>query len=228
MVNLSAFSFAHAFRWGLGIVIAVMIAAVPYTYYRWEYADHKRLREVTPGRVYRSGHLTAVGFAEAAKRLQLRTFINLQDEYPDPDVNVSFFDRTNVKEKALCEQLGVRYAYIAPDLSPPDQMPPNLPKAIDEFLKLMDDADSYPVLIHCRAGLHRTGVLTAVYRMEYEGWSTRDAYRELKANGFGDSVCTSANEYVAQYVLAYRPRSKANPTAPLSLSLESSVSRPRR
>ena len=34
----------------------------------------------------------------------------------------------------------------------------------------MDDPDSYPVLIHCNAGLNRTGVMVAVYRMEYQGW----------------------------------------------------------
>jgi protein tyrosine/serine phosphatase len=60
--------------------------------------------------------------------------------------------------------------------------------------------------LHCKAGLHRTGVLTAVYRMEYEGWSPQQALAELKANGFGDSKATSANDYIVQYILAYRPR----------------------
>ena len=60
------------------------------------------------------------------------------------------------------------------------------------------------MLIHCKAGLHRTGILTAVYRMEYEGWTPAQAYRELKAHGFGDWACTSANDYVNEYVLQYR------------------------
>ena len=83
-------------------------------------------------------------------------------------------------------------------------MPLERPAAIDEFLDLMDDPDAYPVLIHCKAGLHRTGCLTAVYRMEYQGWSPGEAYDELKAHGFGDWVCTSANDYVNEYVLQYR------------------------
>jgi protein-tyrosine phosphatase len=60
------------------------------------------------------------------------------------------------------------------------------------------------VLIHCKAGLHRTGILVAVYRMEYEGWSPADAFREAREHGFGN--WTSANEYVTQYILDYRPR----------------------
>jgi protein tyrosine/serine phosphatase len=61
------------------------------------------------------------------------------------------------------------------------------------------------VLIHCKAGLHRTGVLSAVYRMEYQGWTRAQAYAELKAHGFGDTYCTIANDYVKQYVLTYEP-----------------------
>jgi protein-tyrosine phosphatase len=85
-------------------------------------------------------------------------------------------------------------------------VPQRHPEAIDEWLAVLDDERNYPVLIHCRAGLHRTGVLVAVYRMEYEGWSPAEAFRELKAHGFGPWVCTSANDYVKQYVLTYRPR----------------------
>jgi hypothetical protein len=210
-----------------------MVTAVPYTFYRWQYADQKRLREVVPHRVYRSGHLTAEGFADAARRLNLRTIINLQDEYPDPDVNRSFFDRDNVKEKALCGELGIQYIHIAPDLLPPGGAYPPRPRAIDQFLAVMDQPTTYPVLFHCRAGLHRTGVMTAIYRMEYQGWTTRDAFRELKFNGFGESTCTSANEYVAQYVLAYQPRQRptganaqAFPRRPTSIALDPLVPTP--
>ena len=72
----------------------------------------------------------------------------------------------------------------------------------------MDDPANYPVLIHCKAGLHRTGILVAVYRMEYEGWTPQAAIRELKDNGFGEFVCSSANNYVQEYILTYRPRSR--------------------
>jgi protein-tyrosine phosphatase len=68
----------------------------------------------------------------------------------------------------------------------------------------MDDPANHPVLIHCRAGLHRTGVLAAVYHMEYEHWSPAEALLDLKANGFGEFAATAANDYVLQYILTYR------------------------
>ena len=80
------------------------------------------------------------------------------------------------------------------------------PGKIAEFLKLMDDPRTYPALIHCKAGLHRTGILCAVWRREYQGWSADQAFLEMKGHGFGDRACTGSNDYVRQYVLDYVPR----------------------
>jgi tyrosine-protein phosphatase SIW14 len=184
--------------------VALLVVVWPVIEYRNVYAFNKRLREVDPGRVYRAGELTADGIADAVERLKIRTILNLQDDYPDPDICRSFWDWNTVKESDLCRQLGVRYVLIKPDLISRHDVPLDRPAAVDEFLRLMDREDTYPVLIHCKAGLHRTGVMTAVYRMEYQGWTPQEAYAELKAHGFGDWVCTSANDYVNQYVLQYR------------------------
>ena len=196
---------AGACRWALIGALVVILGVAPVVCFRASYAHAKRLREVVPGRFYRSGQLTAEGLAEVKERFGIKTVLNVQDDYPDPDVARSFWDWRTVKEHELCERLGMRYVVIAPDLVPRHLVPEHRPAAIDQFLALMDDEANYPVLIHCRAGLHRTGVLTAVYRMEYQGWSPAAAFRELKAHGFGPFACTAANDYVKQYVLTYRP-----------------------
>jgi protein tyrosine/serine phosphatase len=188
----------------LGLGLAVLLAAAPFVYYRYEYTHGKRLREVTPGVLYRSGQLTIDGFAEAIVRYGIRTIINAQDEYPDPDIEKSYFNHGTLKETELCRQLGVRYVFLAPDLISRRKLPEHRPAAIERFLAIMDDPANYPVLIHCRAGLHRTGVLTCVYRMEYQGWTPQQAIRELKDMGFGEFVCSSANDYISQYILTYR------------------------
>src|SRR5262249_53933597 len=164
---------AASLRWTLGFLLLIAVTASPAIFYRWTYTHEKRLREVTPGRFYRSGEMTAPGFREAIADLRIRTIINLQDEYPDPDLPEGYFYGGTVKESALCRQMGVRSQYIPPDLIAHRLTPIMRPLAIDRFLKVLDDPASYPVLIHCRAGLHRTGVMTAVYRMEYCGWTPR-------------------------------------------------------
>jgi protein tyrosine/serine phosphatase len=194
----------HAIRWSFGVLIALLIGAAPIVYYRAGYTNYKRLREVTPGVMVRSGQLTAEGFKEAVERYGIRTIVNLQNEALDPDVRYSFADRRTVKETDLCKQLGLRYIHISPDLIDASQVDVLRPEAIDQFLAVMDDPSNYPILLHCRAGLHRTGCLAAVYRMEYEGWSREEAIAEMKAHGFGKQ-CHTGNDYIIQYVLKYQP-----------------------
>ncbi len=43
-----------------------------------------------------------------------------------------------------------------------------------------------PVLIHCKHGLDRTGLVSAMYRMVVQGWSKQDAVAEMTQGGFGD------------------------------------------
>jgi tyrosine-protein phosphatase SIW14 len=191
-------------RRALILAIAALLTVVPLAFYRCLYIHEKRLREVTPGRVYRSGQMTADGFAEAIERFHLHTIINLQDEYPDPDVRLCAVGGGTVKESELCEQFGVRYVFLRPDLISRRRVPAHRPRAIDEVLRLLDDPDTYPVLFHCRAGLHRTGVMVAVYRMEYEGWTPGAALEEMRANGFGRWESQAGNDYITQYILTYR------------------------
>jgi protein tyrosine/serine phosphatase len=192
-------------RWMLGLLMVLSILVVPFVYFRSEYSHGKRFREVAPGRLYRSGQMTAEGFADFIRKEHIKTVINLQDEYDDPDIDLHFLGQGHIKESQLCQQLGARYLYLPPDLIPRRSPAGARPQTIDRFLAIMDDPTNYPVLIHCRAGLHRTGVLAAVYRMEYEGWSPRQAIDELKAIGFGEFACQADNEYIRQYILTYQP-----------------------
>lgn len=194
---------------GRMVLIVAVVAALglaSYSYYRGVWEHSKRLRVVAAGRLYRSGQMTAEGFADAVKRYGIRTVINVQDDVPDPVLRKGWLDFGRINEKALCQQLGVSYVNLAPDLKPRNTPGGPRPEVIDEFLALMDRETTYPALIHCKAGLHRTGVLCAVWRMEKQGWSRVAAFEELRAHGFGDKACTVANDYVRQYVLEYRPR----------------------
>jgi protein tyrosine phosphatase (PTP) superfamily phosphohydrolase (DUF442 family) len=191
-------------RWSFIALILGIVVVAPIVFYRAVYAHDKRLREVTPGLVYRSGQLTAEGFIDACRSLGIKTIINLQDDFPDPDLFYGFLDWRTIKESELCRMIDVKYVFIGPDLTWRRRVGRDRPEAIEQFLAVMDDPANYPVLLHCKAGLHRTGCMAAIYRMEYEGWTPQQAVREMKANGFGEGACTSDNDYVLQYVLTYK------------------------
>ncbi|BAQ71750.1 dual specificity phosphatase, catalytic domain-containing protein [Pseudomonas sp. Os17] len=44
-----------------------------------------------------------------------------------------------------------------------------------------------PVLMHCKHGSDRTGLMSAMYRVVVQGWSKEEALNEMTQGGFGDS-----------------------------------------
>jgi tyrosine-protein phosphatase SIW14 len=54
------------------------------------------------------------------------------------------------------------------------------------FLRLVNDPANAPVYVHCKGGKHRTGALTAVYRITHDNWTAEQAYEEMKQYGFND------------------------------------------
>ncbi len=44
-----------------------------------------------------------------------------------------------------------------------------------------------PVLMHCKHGSDRTGLMAAMYRVVVQGWSKEDALSEMTEGGFGDN-----------------------------------------
>lgn len=44
-----------------------------------------------------------------------------------------------------------------------------------------------PVLMHCKHGSDRTGLIAAMYRVVVQGWSKEDALSEMTQGGFGES-----------------------------------------
>ena len=56
--------------------------------------------------------------------------------------------------------------------------------SVAEFRKVMDDPANHPVLVHCFAGIHRTGAMCAVFRMDYQGWTNDEAMSEMRTLGY--------------------------------------------
>ncbi len=43
-------------------------------------------------------------------------------------------------------------------------------ETVEAFLEVMSHEQNYPILIHCHHGYGRSSVMTALYRIEFEGW----------------------------------------------------------
>ena len=71
---------------------------------------------------------------------------------------------------------------------------------LETFLSIVNDAASQPVYVHCVGGRHRTGVMTAVYRMTRDGISGIDAFKEMKRFDYGpDFLHPQFKKFVYEY-----------------------------
>jgi len=76
---------------------------------------------------------------------------------------------------------------------------------ISTFLALVTDRANQPVYVHCVEGRHRTGVMTAIYRMTVDGWAADRAFGEMKDYKFGMDFL---HPEFKQFVFSFRPAVK--------------------
>ena len=57
--------------------------------------------------------------------------------------------------------------------------------------------------MHCVGGRHRTGVMTAAYRMSEDGWTADRAFKEMKDFKFGADFLHSEFK---DFVYGYQPQ----------------------
>ena len=86
----------------------------------------------------------------------------------------------DAREDAMSRAAGMRFVRI-----PMTTHEPPSPEVTARFLSLVTDPTNQPVYVHCIGGKHRTGVMTAIYRMTLERWSASQAFAEMKRYNFG-------------------------------------------
>jgi len=52
-------------------------------------------------------------------------------------------------------------------------------------MRILADQEKGPFLIHCNLGSDRVGVMCAMYRIIYQGWTKEEAVDELVNGGYG-------------------------------------------
>ena len=82
-------------------------------------------------------------------------------------------------EQALVEAQGMKFYRIPMS----DRDKPAAGQA-ELFLKIVNDPANQPVFVHCAGGRHRTGAMSAIYRITHDGWSADQAYLEMKRYDF--------------------------------------------
>jgi len=118
---------------------------------------------------YRGSQPNQGEFAQL-KRLGIKTVIDLREDYKK-------------NEETWVRDLGMTYVRI-----PLKTRVAATQEQWKLFLGLVNDPANQPVYVHCKGGRHRTGAMTAIYRITHDSWTADQAYQEMKdydfENGF--------------------------------------------
>jgi hypothetical protein len=142
-----------------------------------------RFDVVEAGRLYRSSHLPGESLDRYVEEHGIRTVVNLMEDVPS--------------DRAVAEKRGIRYVD-----DHCNQVPTQA--AVDRFLEVKDDPTAWPVLVHCEHGVGRTGVMAAIYRMEYDGWPAEKAIAEARRFAHWGSFYEGQDK--TEFLKAYVPR----------------------
>ncbi len=135
---------------------------------------------VTP-RLYRGAQPNAQGF-ESLANLGINIVVDLRGSRND--------------ERERVNKLRMQYVSI------PWHCPFPHDDVFARFLALLRQNPTQKVFVHCRLGDDRAGMTIAAYRMAEQGWTAKDAMKEMEAYGFSSShhiICPGLSSYEASF-----------------------------
>jgi uncharacterized protein (TIGR01244 family) len=134
---------------------------------------------------------------EQLAALGIKTIVDLREDAKDD-------------ARSATERAGMRYINL-----PMKEKSYPQPDTATRFLQIVNDQANWPVFVHCAGGRHRTGVMTAVYRMAVDGWGVDQAYQEMKRFDFSTSWGHGCyKDYVFDYYHDLQAQSQGQRIAP--------------
>ncbi|HET7106322.1 MAG TPA: dual specificity protein phosphatase family protein [Candidatus Acidoferrum sp.] len=145
-----------------------------------------KLGEVSPS-LYRGAQPTQKGFQKLAE-MGISIVVDLRV-------------RGRKGERQEVTKLGMRFVAIPWNCFHPKDT------EFARFLKLLRENRGKKVFVHCQTGDDRTGMMIAAYRMAEEGWTAREAMKEMEAYGFTSPhhlICPGLSSYEAEFPARFK------------------------
>lgn len=131
-------------------------------------------RRVSDG-IYRSGRLDAFEL-EKLYNMGVKTILNLEGtgDFEKERENIDKIERRRKENHEPDWHIALENVALSGTTAPRFEQ-------LDHALAIAGDHTKYPILIHCKHGEDRTGVVVAAYRTEIEKMSMDDAAKEAKS-----------------------------------------------
>lgn len=176
----------------IAIVLVVVAAGAVGVKYGRHHVFPRRFVEVVPGHLYRSGYLEQGPLRRVIDEHGIRTILVLLNDEPD--------NPEQQREMAVAAEKSVQVVRIGmrgDGLADFDQL--------DQAARVLADEAKHPLLVHCAAGVNRTGAVYAAWRMKHCGWSPEQAMAEAEACGWSPTGNAEMRGHLEEY---YRTRVK--------------------
>lgn len=176
---------------GLSVAATVVAVVAGLSWYH----TPRRLLVVEPGVLYRSALLQPHNLERVLDRYGIRTVVSLLPP------NTPSLEEQLSQQAEICKKAGVRRIQI-----PMNGDTPPTSGQLAQWLELLDSDQEHPILVHCKDGAIRSGMMSAVYQIEYKGVGNREVLAQLPT--FGHDLDVRRREPVRQFILDYTPRSQ--------------------
>ena len=145
-----------------GAVYTIVLISIAYSIYVFIMGN---FHAVTAGEAYRSGQLSPGLLQHYAQRYQIRSILNLRGENSNQDW---YIDERNEADK-----LNISHY----DVSLSAEYPPSA-EQIEQIFQIFRDAPR-PILIHCKAGADRSGLVGALWKVYVDKEPANVAKKQL-------------------------------------------------
>lgn len=156
--------------------IPLLLLAIAY--YVWHVHFQYRFETISPNKVYKSALIPPKQIEIFLLENKIKTVIDLL--HPDLNNALNPAGQSNIDEEDKAIQivnkkhnLSIKHINIQSDQVPTQEN-------LTQFFKVLDDKANYPILIHCYHGTGRAQIYSALYRIEYEGWTNKDAREKTR------------------------------------------------
>ena len=180
--------------WKRVLILLIVVGGLGGGYVYHQHHKYKHLAVHQEGMVYRSAWLEPETFSEVIEIYQIRTVVNLCKPG-------EMGEERWVKQREAVTNAGARLI----ELSMPTTIDVSDPQ-IAEHLKILEDPNNYPLLVHCQHGVTRTAKFLSIYDIAFRQMTAKKSLKDQPLFGRKDhnvNVKAFVNNFEKQHKALY-------------------------
>lgn len=153
------------YRWIIAIGVIVLVPVLAIALFLSTLQLFGNFHEIIPGEYYRSAQPTPAKLARYVKKYKIKTVLNLRG------LNTKW--QWYRDEVAEADKLGIKFVDFK--MSARREL---TDAQVDQLIEILRDVPK-PILVHCKSGSDRTGLVSAIYLFKVAGRKESEAEKQI-------------------------------------------------